>query len=169
MKHLKKKDRSTWWVVGITIAFTVLIIFGVSKAQTNNQSSGSSKPSQLQTTENNYDFGSISMANGKVKRVFSFKNDTSAVIVAKKLYTSCMCTQATLLKSGEIFGPFGMPAHGAIPEINKEIEPGQDAQIEVVFDPAAHGPAGVGPIERQATLETSDGQLVFKFKAQVTP
>lgn len=169
MKRHKKKDYSTLWVVGITIALTVLIIFGVSKAEKNNQSSGSSKPSQLQAVENSFDFGSISMVNGKVKKVFTFKNNTAAAIVAKKLYTSCMCTKATLTKNGETFGQFGMPAHGYIPEINKDIEPGQDAQIEVEFDPAAHGPAGVGPIERQATLETSDGQLVFKFKAQVTP
>ena len=169
MKHHKKKDYSTLWVIGITAALTALIIFGVSKAEKSNQSSGSSKPSQLQTTESSYDFGTISMANGKVKKMFTFKNSTSAAIVAKKLYTSCMCTKTTLIKNGETFGPFGMPAHGYIPEINKNIEPGQEAQIEVVFDPAAHGPAGVGPIERQATLETSDGQLVFKFKAQVTP
>ncbi|KKQ27242.1 MAG: hypothetical protein US42_C0012G0013 [Candidatus Magasanikbacteria bacterium GW2011_GWC2_37_14] len=169
MKHYKKKDRSTLWVVVITILLTVLIIFGISKAEKNNQTSGNTKPSQLQTAENSYDFGSISMANGKVKKTFTFKNNTSEAIVAKKLYTSCMCTQATLTKNDKTFGPFGMPAHGFIPEINENIEPGQEAQIEVVFDPAAHGPAGVGPIERQATLDTSDGQLVFKFKAQVTP
>lgn len=169
MKLHKKKDYSTWWVVVITIALTVLVVFGISKAEKNDQSSGSSKLSQLETIENNYDFGSISMANGKVKKVFTFKNNTSETVAVKKLYTSCMCTQATLVKSGETFGPFGMPAHGFIPEINKNINPGQEAQIEVVFDPAAHGPAGVGPIERQATLETSDGQLVFRFKAQVTP
>jgi hypothetical protein len=169
MKHHKKKDYSTLWVVGITIIFTILIIVGVSLSEKNKVASFNLKASQLQTLESEYDFGSISMAQGKVTKVFTFKNNTTEAITAKKLYTSCMCTKATLIKSDKTFGPFGMPAHGVIPGINESIAPGEEAQIEVVFDPAAHGPAGVGPIGRQATLETSDGQLVFKFKANVTP
>ncbi|MBI5071459.1 DUF1573 domain-containing protein [Candidatus Falkowbacteria bacterium] len=167
MRHDKKRDNSTLWIIGITVILTALVIVGLSKNK--QQSSGVSEPSQLQVSEENYDFGTISMANGKVRKVFTFKNNTAQTIVAEKLYTSCMCTEASFIKNGQSFGPFSMPAHGFIPEINENIDAGQEAQIEVVFDPAAHGPAGVGPIERQATLETSDGQLVFKFKAQVTP
>lgn len=167
MKHNKKRDNSTLWVIGITVALTVLVIGGLSKNK--QQGSAVSKSSQLQVSEESYDFGEISMANGKVSKVFTFKNNTAEIIVAEKLYTSCMCTTAALVIGGQSFGPFSMPAHGFIPEINENIDPGQEAQIEVVFDPAAHGPAGVGPIERQAILETSDGQLIFKFKAQVTP
>ena len=167
MRHNKKRDNSTLWIIIITVILTVLIVVGLSKDK--QQSSGASKPSQLQSAEESYDFGTISMARGKVSKVFTFKNNTTQTIVAEKLYTSCMCTEATLIKNGQNFGPFSMPAHGFIPEINENIDPGQEAQIEVVFDPAAHGPAGVGPIERQVILETSDGQMIFKFKAQVTP
>lgn len=155
------------WIIVITVFLTVLVIVGLSKNK--QQSSGALKPSQIQASEESYDFGTISMANGKVSKVFTFKNNTVETIVAEKLYTSCMCTTATLIKDGQSFGPFSMPAHGFIPGINENIDPGQEGRIEVVFDPAAHGPAGVGPIERQAILETSDGQLIFKFKAQVTP
>jgi len=167
MRHNKKRDNSTLWIIIITVILTVLIVVGLSKDK--QQSSGASKPSQLQSAEESYDFGTISMARGKVSKVFTFKNNTTQTIVAEKLYTSCMCTEATLIKNGQNFGPFSMPAHGFIPEINENIDAGQEAQIEVVFDPAAHGPAGVGPIERQVILETSDGQMIFKFKAQVTP
>ena len=64
-----------------------------------------------------------------------------------------------------------MEGHGSpVPTINEELPAGQEAQIEVVFDPAAHGPAGVGPISRNVFVETTDGKkLVFEIKAQVTP
>lgn len=170
MKHLKKRDNTTLWVVIITVFLTVVIINGVSLTTKKAKSSENVKTSQMQTAEkDSYDFGAISMAKGKVTKIFSAINNTSEIIVAKKLYTSCMCTKATLTKNDKTFGPFGMPAHGFIPEINENIEPGQEVQIEAVFDPAAHGPAGVGPIERKVVLETSDGQLEFNFKAQVTP
>jgi len=172
MFHKKKKDYTNLWIIGITMAITLLIIVGASFAQSKNAVSGAPQNnvvSQMSLSESSYDFGSISMANGKVTKVFSITNNTSETIVAQKLYTSCMCTEATLQKSDESFGPFGMPAHGAIPSIDQDIEPGETAQVEVVFDPAAHGPAGVGPIEREVTLETSDGKAVFSFKANVMP
>lgn len=67
-------------------------------------------------------------------------------------------------------GPFGMPGHGAIPTINEALEPGTEATIEVVFDPAAHGPAGVGKVNRVVTVETASGEaLQLSFQATVTP
>ena len=50
------------------------------------------------------------------------------------------------------------------------MNPGDDAVVEVVFDPAAHGPAGIGPIERVVTIENSAGRpLELAFNATVTP
>lgn len=170
MTHHKKKDRSTLWVTIITVILTVIIVSGVSLAGKSEESKSTGfKTSRLQTSESSYDFGTISMAKGKVTKIFTVKNNTQDKVKAIKLYTSCMCTKATLIKNGESFGPFGMPAHGFIPEINTSIEPGQEVQIEAVFDPAAHGPAGVGPIERDVILETSDGRLKLSFKANVVP
>ena len=169
MEHKNQRDNSTWWVAGITIGLTVLIVAGVALSEKGASSQASQDPSQLQTPENSYDFGPISMAKGKVSKTFTFQNNTNQAIIAKKLYTSCMCTQATLAVADKTFGPFGMPAHGFIPGIDANIAPGQEVRIEAIFDPAAHGPAGVGPIARQVILETSDGQLTFKFKAQVLP
>lgn len=169
MEHKNQRDNSTLWVIAITIGLTALIILAVAWGQTSGPSQASLKTSQLQTLENSYDFGTISMAKGKVAKTFTFQNNTKQAVIAKKLYTSCMCTQATLAVADKTFGPFGMPAHGFIPEISARIEPGQEAKIEAIFDPAAHGPAGVGPISRQVILETSDGKLTFNFKAQVLP
>ncbi len=119
---------------------------------------------------NNYDFGSISMAAGEVKHTFTIRNMGSDTVTVKKMYTSCMCTTASLMSGGKQFGPVGMPGHGAIPSVNIAINPGEEAEVEVVFDPAAHGPAGVGRIQRTVTLEQSAGEPVeLIFAALVTP
>ncbi|MEK7159002.1 MAG: DUF1573 domain-containing protein [Patescibacteria group bacterium] len=170
MNHHQQQDKTTLWVVIITVVLTIMAVAIISWAgKTENKDSANLLPSQLQAVESSYDFGNISMAQGKVAKVFSLRNNTAQNITIKKLYTSCMCTKATLIKNKEYFGPFGMPAHGFIPAVDANIESGQSAQVEVVFDPAAHGPAGVGPIERNVTLETNDGKLTLSFKANVTP
>lgn len=56
------------------------------------------------------------------------------------------------------------------PSINQTINPGEEASVEVVFDPAAHGPAGVGQIQRTVTIENNTGKpLELGFSAVVTP
>ncbi len=132
----------------------------------NNQSNGG----VLAAVEQNFDFGTISMAAGKVSHTFAIKNTGTNEVVINKMYTSCMCTEATLVKSGKKLGPFGMPGHGFIPNINEAISPGGEARVEVVFDPAAHGPAGIGRIQRTVIIENNSGRpLEFGFTAMVTP
>ena len=81
-----------------------------------------------------------------------------------------MCTEATLVESGERFGPFGMRGHGTIPEINRMVEPGRGVTVEAIFDPNAHGPAGVGRISRAVSVMVGSSTLVeLKFDAYVTP
>ena len=117
-----------------------------------------------------FDFGSISMAKGKVSHRFTVKNTGDAPVTVRKIYTSCMCTTATLLLGSDSYGPYGMPGHGFIPQLNKEIPAGGAGEIEVVFDPAAHGPAGVGKIQRIVTIEQGGGTPVsVGFSALVTP
>lgn len=81
-----------------------------------------------------------------------------------------MCTEATLVEGGERFGPFGMIGHGSIPEINRVIEPGREVTVEAVFDPNAHGPAGIGRADRVVSVLVGSGTIVkLKFTAYVTP
>lgn len=119
-----------------------------------------------------YDFGPVSMAKGKVSHIYKIVNTSSEPTIISKIYTSCMCTVASFTtQDGQKFGPFGMPGHGGPSgKINTALQPGQEAELEAVFDPAAHGPAGVGAIDRVVYVETSDGQkLELKFTATVTP
>lgn len=125
---------------------------------------------RLSAEETSFDFGTISMAAGKLKHAFKIKNVSSEPLVIEKIYTSCMCTTAALVIGGRRFGPYGMPGHGFISKINEKMNAGEEAIIEVVFDPAAHGPAGVGRIQRTITIENNAGQpLELGFTALVTP
>lgn len=124
----------------------------------------------LEAEETDFDFGSISMAAGNVRHAFKVKNNSPDQVVIGKMYTSCMCTTAFLGMGDKKFGPYGMPGHGFIPKINETLSPGGEAIVEVVFDPAAHGPAGVGPIRRSITIENNGVEsLELMFSAVVTP
>ena len=123
----------------------------------------------LSSGENSFDFGKISMSKGKVTHQFELKNVGSAPVIVRRIYTSCMCTSATLIRGNNRVGPFSMPGHGFNPGIEEAIAPGEKVALEVVFDPAAHGPAGVGPIERQVRVETDSGFVELGIKTLVTP
>ncbi len=117
-----------------------------------------------------YNFSTISMAKGTVRTEFQVKNTTAQTVTLTKLFTSCMCTKASLTIDGKTVGPFGMPGHIAVPSISETLEPGATATVMAEFDPAAHGPAGVGAIDRKVTLENDAGSpLEFGFTAFVEP
>ena len=81
-----------------------------------------------------------------------------------------MCTEATLVQGGESWGPFGMVGHGAAPEINRVVQPGEEVTVNAIFDPNAHGPAGIGRANRAITLQVGSRTLVeLQFTAYVTP
>lgn len=125
--------------------------------------------SELLAEETSFDFGKISMAAGNVRHAFKITNSGAGPVTVNKIYTSCMCTAASLKTAAGEWGPFGMPGHGFIPKLNIKIASGEESELETVFDPAAHGPAGVGKIERVIYLDTASGVMELKIKAMVTP
>ncbi|MBI2577562.1 MAG: DUF1573 domain-containing protein [Candidatus Wildermuthbacteria bacterium] len=126
---------------------------------------------QIIAEELSFDFGSISMEAGKVSHMFIVKNTSDKPALLNKMYTSCMCTTAFFRKGdGEQFGPYGMQGHGGSQRLNQTVSPGEEAYVEVVFDPAAHGPAGVGRIERLVRMEVEGNDPVeLQFSVVVTP
>jgi len=110
------------------------------------------------------------MAAGNVTHRFSIKNANAAPVVIRKISTSCMCTTAQLVKGGRKLAIYGMPGHGYVPNLDEPIAPNEQAMVEVVFDPAAHGPAGIGKIERFVSIYTDAAEpLELSFIALVTP
>ena len=70
-----------------------------------------------------------------------------------------MCTKARLVQAGKTSEWFGMPmGDGPSPAVDFKLVPNQSAYLEVSIDPAAHGEAGIGPIQRGVSLLTATGQ-----------
>jgi hypothetical protein len=161
------------------VAVVAVILFGAAFAVSFfKQSSPAANESTNKTAGNDslaaehssYDFGTISMKDGKVKHVFKLENTGQQPVTVSRVYSSCMCTEVSISIGNEARGPFGMLGHGDIPSINLDLARAQTALVEAVFDPNAHGPAGVGDIERSVFAESPGGKKYeLKFKAKVTP
>lgn len=161
----------------VLVIFTGLFVWGYAgkKATTasvqGTAAGASTTEGALVAPETFYDFGTISMKNGLVTKEFTVANPTDEDIVVSTLVTSCMCTKASIVRpDGSTKGPFGMPGMGVVPPANETIKAGESRMIRVVYDPNAHGPAGVGRIDRFVTLTDASGNaLRFEIKALVTP
>src|SRR3990167_7392026 len=136
----------------------------IATEKTNNSKSSLVAPEIL------YDLGTISMKNGPVSKEFAINNPTGDDITVRTVVTSCMCTAAFIVRAdGKLKGPFGMPGMGFLPPANEVIRAGESRTIRVVYDPNAHGPAGVGQIDRFVELtDSSGGALQLEIKALVT-
>lgn len=157
------------WTLIIVGLFALMWWGGQSQASLSSKDQIETK-SALISDKNLFEFGTISMAKGLVSTVFRITNPTDKDINIESITTSCMCTKAYVLKDGDKKGPYGMPGHGVVPKANEIIKAGETRDIEIVYDAAAHGPAGVGPIDRFVFLEdTSGATLRLEIKAIVTP
>lgn len=133
--------------------------------------SGPSSTSALVAENGSFDFGEVEMKRGVVSTTFVIRNSGDKPLEITKVYTSCMCTEASLILPGrQPLGPFGMPGHGFIPTLNAVLGVGEEAQVKAFFDPAAHGPAGIGRVSRTIYLENNAGApLTLNFTANVVP
>lgn len=165
-------------VVSITAVLLVLgaLFYLGSRSQAGTEASvqgvsSAHAASALTASEVLYDFGTISMKDGNVTKDFTITNPTDADIAVSTVVTSCMCTTAFLVgKDGSLKGPFGMVGMGYAPPANEVIKAGESRVVRVVYDPNAHGPAGVGAIDRFVTLADAEGgALELEVKALVTP
>lgn len=176
---MKKNQLVALTLFIVALGFIVLFANRTGSSPSENSSkvfTGSTNGTRkLVVVEPFYDLGTISMSAGKVSQIFKITNSGEAPAQVKKIYTSCMCTTAILTTKEGMAGPFGMPGHEAIPTISQTIAPNEEASIEAIFDPAAHGPQGVGRVRRSIYIETdieTDAQkepLELTFEATVTP
>jgi len=181
---MKDKNKIIVFIIVIAIFFIGLFLYATPgknvNKETNTDDSTKSPPAitgdkttnTLTAPEMSYDFGTISMKDGNVSKIFKVTNPTNENIKVSSVTTSCMCTVAYIVREdGSKSRPFGMPGHGgAVPKANEIIKAGGSFDLEVVYDPNAHGPAGVGFIERSVFLEDENNNVIeFKFKVNVTP
>lgn len=156
-------------IIGL-IVFTLLILGGgiyvlsISSAPVKITSSQNAKVS---VDQKNFDWGNISYSGGNVTKTFAIKNTGSDILQLTGVKTSCTCTKAQIVIDGKSSPYFSM--HATSSWVG-EVAPGKEAELTVIFDPAFHGPTGVGPMERLISVETNDIQnpnLEFSLKGVV--
>ena len=154
----------------IGLSLTLLLIFGgvflVSK--TNNKASlAGGQNTQVSVDKTSYDWGEIGINDGKVQAEFTLTNAGAASLQLANVSTSCECTTAQIVIEGKASPYFGMHQKSSW---TGQVEPGKSAKLIVEFDPAFHGPQGIGQITRQAVVETNDSKqrkLTFVTTANV--
>lgn len=159
-------------IILTVLAGTLLLVAaGVFLAGKTSTPSGVSRNSRASAVVDSAtkDWGEIGINNGKVEAGFPIKNTGSDTLKLYNITTSCMCTLAHLTINGADSPSFRM---GDRSSYVGEVAPGSEAVLKVVFDPAYHGPNGLGPVTRQALVETNDPQnpkLQFSMSGTVVP
>lgn len=155
-------------LVGVLV-FSILLVVGFSALQSRKE--GSNKEvlgveiQDLEVNPSSYDFGTIKMKDGKVVKTYKIKNTSSASMKLQRIATSCMCTKAKIRIGDKETKEFGMENMGdKNPPVNLELPPGETAIVTAIFDPAAHGPKGVGPFDRTVFLYFSDPSGIKELK-----
>ena len=118
-------------------------------------------------TETNHDWGEIKIDGGKAEKIFMIKSTGAGPLKLSDVSTSCMCTTAQVIIDGKGGPLFGM--HQKSSWVG-EIPAGKEAELKIVFDPAFHGPSGVGSMTRQIEVATNDKnnpKLEFMLKGNV--
>lgn len=167
-KHNPKKGPDSF-LIGI-IVVTALILGGVvffgARMGATTQVTADEQVS-MAVAENRYDWGTIDINGGTVSKSFAVENKGSTPLKLYDVKTSCMCTTAQLKTAGQTSKKFGMhEKNSSVFEVN----PGETAELIVEFDPAFHGPSGVGPISRTVTMNTNSEDnptLSFQLAANV--
>lgn len=143
-------------IIGIVL-FTILLLAGGVVSSSGRDSTSAtitaSQSAKATVDQKNYDWGQINIKGGNVSKTFTIKNTGTDILKLMNIKTSCHCTKAQV-KIGNTSSPsFGM---NSVSSWIGEVPPRQEAKLEVVFDPAYHGPQGIGLISRLVSVETND-------------
>lgn len=172
MHHKKQSynSRISEKKIGILLVLTtVAILFGGILFLNNTSASQvvASANAEAMVESDTYDWGNIPINGGNVTKKFSIRNTGSDPLQLTNIRTSCHCTTASVIIGGKESPSFGMS--GTSQWVGK-VKPGQEATLNVVFDPLFHGPQGTGPINRYISVETNDksnSKLTFSLTGVV--
>lgn len=154
-----------FWIIAVTCIILFGGIFLVS--QSNPPAVTASVNAKVTVDNKEFNWGKIPLNGGNVEKTFTIINSGKDSLTLANVRTSCHCTKARLSIDNKTSPDFGM---GNISSWIGEVKPGSDARLTVVFDPAYHGPAGVGPITRYVSVNTNDKskpELVFTLTGTV--
>ncbi len=155
-------------VIGFILVTLLILGGGIYMLSANTSSKITTSLSvKVSVDQKTYDWGNIPYSGGNVTKTFTIKNTGSDILKLSGVKTSCTCTKAQLTIEGKTSPYFSM--HSTSSWVG-EVPVGKEAQLTVIFDPAFHGPSGVGPIERLISVQTNDVQspgLEFSLKGVV--
>lgn len=153
-----------------SLFFTFLLIVGLSAVFSNKKEEVLSKVSGVEISPENYDLGDVPINGGLVTKEYEIKNTSGDNLRIKKITTSCMCTEAKVVIGDKETNFYGMEhPTDKNPPLNMELNSQQTAKVIVSFDPAAHGPEGIGPFDRIVFLTFTDpaGVAELTFEGDV--
>ncbi len=137
-------------LVGLLFVGAYSLTKSDSEATQNLETTGSGK---LSLSETSFDWGTIPISGGFAEKTFTLANSGSGSLTLGQVTTSCACTTAQLIKDGRSSPFFGMHTKS---NFTMTLNPGEQADLKVIFDPAYHGPSGIGPIDRIISFVTND-------------
>lgn len=153
----------------LIIFFIILVIGGITLGIfMYNQEKKAGIP-KIEIAESEFDAGNVPIGAGLVKHTYKINNKGYGNLEINNIKTSCMCTQAILKTSQEVSPEFGM--HNNDNSWQGVIKPDEEVELEVIFDPAFHGPDATGEIVRLVTFNTNDqdkNKIEIKLIANVT-
>lgn len=157
-------------IVGMIITTVVIIIGGVFLMSNTANSSqvGVAKNVKVVALQKEINFGTVRMNSGNVVKTYKVKNTGTDVLKLVNMKTSCHCTKAYVTIGSQESPTFGM---SGVSSWIGEVKPDETATVTVIFDPAFHGPGGVGQINRFISLETNDAsnkKITFVLNGYVT-
>lgn len=167
--RLKKTKKILVISLPALLVIAVLFILLNNFSSPENQTATALGTPRIEVNPKEIDVGNVPINGGLIKKDFEIKNSGSGNLKIDDIWTSCHCTTA-ILKVGDKESPkFGMDHAGFWSQI---LAPGQTAQLEVIFDPAFHGPEGIGPAVREIYISTNDSKNKTEsvmLTANVTP
>lgn len=146
-----KKIISGLLIATIVILFGGVVLLGDTTVSGSRVSSPNAKAQTQEPTQ--YDWGKIPINGGNVTKTFTIKNTGIETLQLFNVKTSCHCTVANVTIDGKRSENFGM---SGISNWTGEVNAGKEATLTVIFDPAFHGPQGIGPVTRYVSVETND-------------
>jgi len=147
------------WMIVVTISIILGSIFLISATTQISPQIKASNAAKVYTVDpTSFDWGNIAYSGAKATKSFRIKNTGTGVLELYNIRTSCHCTKAYLTIKGQDSPAFGMDMGDNTSSYIGKVNPGKEAQLTVVFDPAFHGLSGIGAINRFVEVDTNDSR-----------
>lgn len=159
------------------IVGTVVLIGGLAFVMTKNSGGSGAKDALVSASEasgleaspsGSINLGQVAYGGGIVSKTFEVKNVSGKPMKLRKITTSCMCTTAKVKIGSHETKFYGMEMSGDLnPLVDLGFPADGVATVTFDFDPAAHGPQGLGLFDRVVTLYFDAGYKELRFNGEV--